>query len=1185
MSLLSGKDTEADSDGICPVTGLKDTCKSEWTFRSDHGSYHVSFRVLGERIMLSRNVGYATYDDMIKALEVADKVEAEGIAEGCPYVQILDFTDLEGISIEARKLYIESIRKHDRIKCMIFYGVSSMFKMSIKLAKRINMIHFDTYIVNSYEEAWSIARQALEDSTVKSEHALDIIGEHVSGAVKYPASAGKGPESSGSDKIQGYVDELLDFIGGIKWENDGAIENLDVKEGHPFEAVFDAIAIIKHDLDDLLQKRRNAEEAVRRSEKKYRSVVENANEAIAVIQDGSLKYANDKLLELAGYEHVELINSDYMDFIHPDDRRRVMDLYEKRLKGEDAPAEYSFRIIDAHGCEKMVDISAVLVDWAGDVATLVFLNDITERVKNQRELKKSEEKYRNILINMEEGYYEVDLKGNMVFFNDAVCRMLGYTSEELQGMNYKMFMEHDSGYQVYEIFNQVYTSGNPSKGFDWEFIRKDGSKSFGEGSIALVRNTSGDPIGFRGIIRDTVERKLAEKMREDKIKAEAENRSKSDFLANMSHEIRTPLNGIIGMTELAMDTSLDDNQKDIIHAINRESEILLSLINDILDFSKIEADKYELEEIPFDLRVLIEDLAGSFAIRSEKKGLELISFLSPDVPSLLVGDPGRLRQILANLVGNAMKFTEKGEVFIKAELVQENQGKICIRFSVKDTGIGISKDKQEKIFDIFTQADGSMTRKYGGTGLGLAISKELTQLVGGEIGVESEVGIGSTFWFTAVLSRQEQNASRQSREHVDLSTLRVLVVDDNETNRLILMEYLKSWGCIAVEAPDGEEAIAVLRSAVSLRESFDVIILDFQMPEMNGFDLAREIRKIKSLKKIPMIVLTSVGNIGEGKSCRQIGIQGYLTKPARRDELRRVILSVLGLPQEEDNPDISNLVTRHTLAEETRKNIQILLAEDYPTNQQVAMRHLQKAGYHVDLAENGRQALTACKCKQYDIVLMDIQMPFMDGYEATRKIRELEERLRDEVGSDGPFRLNRIPIIAMTAHAIRGFKEKCLEMGMDDYIAKPLRRQELLDMVDKWAMASESFQPRPELHEEDAIHEACKMDNSPINYKMAMDEFDCDKEFLMELLDGFIKNVREQVDTIRGAISRNDAEKVRTEAHSIKGGAANICAERLSAAASDLEKIGKSGNLENASEVLETLEKEFHILENHAEIT
>ncbi|HOO47383.1 MAG TPA: PAS domain S-box protein, partial [Deltaproteobacteria bacterium] len=698
-------------------------------------------------------------------------------AEGLPYVQILGFTDLEGISIEARKEYIEEISRNDRIRCMIFYGVSSIMKISIRLAKKINMIPFDTYIVNSYEEAVSVAMQFLAED---DDHLLPPPGEIEEKRSRpeqgrVPAGRSSPPPLS-SDRIQAYVDDLLDYIGSIKWEEDSEpVEGPGVGDDHPFKPVFDAVALIRHDLEDLLNKHRHAEEALRQSEKKYRSVVENANDAIVVVQDSTLRYVNAKLLELTGYEYSSMINRNFIEFIHPEDRGMIMDIYGKRLEGLSAPDEYSIRIISSSGGEKWVEVNAVLVDWEGNPATLVFLSDITQRkqfeenlreserkyreiyegiseliykhdlegrfietnlefvsglgyesadvlhmnimniipdrhkgefrgylegiqekgrdsgmfvivakdgsehiieytstlvcpsgkpayvrglamdvtgrVRNEKELKKSEEKYRNILKNMEESYYEVDLKGDMVFFNDAMCRMFGCRHEELRGMNYRKTTGKDSISRVYEIFHRVFTTGHPSKVTDWELIRKDGSRRIGEGSVTLVRNSLGVPTGFSGIIRDITEVRLAEKMREDKIKAEAENRSKSEFLANMSHEIRTPLNGIIGMTEIAMDTDLDENQRDIVHAINRESEILLGLINDILDFSKIEAEKYELENIPFDLRVLIEDLAGSFSVRSEKKGLELISFLSPDVPSPLVGDPGRLRQILANLVG------------------------------------------------------------------------------------------------------------------------------------------------------------------------------------------------------------------------------------------------------------------------------------------------------------------------------------------------------------------------------------------------------------------------------------------------------------------------------------------------------------------------------------------------------
>ena len=381
---------------------------------------------------------------------------------------------------------------------------------------------------------------------------------------------------------------------------------------------------------------------------------------------------------------------------------------------------------------------------------------IDERTKNLAEigedLKKSEEKYRTILENIEDGYYEVDLAGNLTFFNDAACRITGYPEDELMGMNNREYTEEENASKLYREYNKVYETGKPTKSLDWVIVKKDGTLGSLETSISLITGSEGQPIGFRGIIRDITERKILEhEILEKRRQAEEATKAKSEFLANMSHEIRTPLNGIVGMAELALDTKLDDNQKNIFHTINTEANALQDVINEVLDFSKIEAGKFDLEEIPFDLRVTIEDVANSFAYRAEQKGLDFISFLTPDVPSRLIGDPARLRQIMVNLTGNALKFTNKGELYVKGELVEEIEDRVKIRFSVMDTGIGIPEDRHTTIFDSFTQADGSTTRRYGGTGLGTTISKQLAEMMGGEIGLESEEGKGSTFWFTRTL--------------------------------------------------------------------------------------------------------------------------------------------------------------------------------------------------------------------------------------------------------------------------------------------------------------------------------------------------------------------------------------------------------------------------------------------------
>ena len=442
--------------------------------------------------------------------------------------------------------------------------------------------------------------------------------------------------------------------------------------------------------------------------------------------------------------------------------------------------------------------------------------------------------------------------------------------------------------------------------------------------------------------------------------------------------------------------------------------------------------------------------------------------------------------------------------------------------------------------------------------------------MGGEIGVESEEGKGSTFWFTAVFNKQKGHDAVPAAKKADLKDIKVLVVDDNQTNRFVLTEYFRSWGCLPVEATNGKEALSILKESIASKEPFDLLLTDFQIPEMSGFDLAKAIKTMETLEGVPIIVLTSAGKKGDGRICKEIGINGYLTKPIRHDDLHKAIVSVLGLSIGQGTAHLPALVTRHSIVEDFRKEVQILLVEDYPTNQQVAMRHLIKGGYQVDLAEDGRQAVEAYKRKAYNLILMDIQMPIMDGYAATQEIREIETRNLE------PSTIQRIPIIAMTAHAIKGYREKCLEAGMDDYIAKPLRRKDLLTMAEKWTGGIDDSRLKID---DCTIPRGNQGSKAPMEYERALEEFEGDEEFLMEVLEGFIGNVTSQIKIIRQAISDGDAEIVRREGHSIKGGAGNLTAGKLVDIAFELENIGKYGMLEGGIVALEKLEQEFFRLE------
>ncbi|MBS0202538.1 MAG: response regulator [Planctomycetes bacterium] len=881
-------------------------------------------------------------------------------------------------------------------------------------------------------------------------------------------------------------------------------------------------------------------------------------------------YYSARLKELLGYQDDEFPNhfSTFEAHLHPDDRDWVMREVESHLK-QRTPYDVEYRLRTNSGDFRWYRARGQAI-WnaAGQAQRMAgSITDVTEEHRLRERFRLAVEASPTALM-------MVQFDGRIVMANSRSLTLFGYSAAELIGQTIDIIVpdEFRSRFPMYR--DQYFQAPRPRvMGTDQNVMgkRKDGSVFPAEIGLSPVETAEG-PAVICGIMDITSQRQTLEVMRQAKEAAESASRAKSSFLANMSHEIRTPMNGIIGMSQLLAQTELRSHQREYLATVEESAHILLRLLNDILDFSKIEAGRLELECVEFRISECIARAAQMLLLRAAEKGLEIACRIAPEIPDHLLGDPGRIQQILVNLLGNAVKFTETGEIFVNVIAESISSTRVRLRFAVSDTGIGIPSDKLEQIFRPFEQAESSTTRRFGGTGLGLTISRQLVEMMQGRIWVESEFGRGSTFHFTAEF---DVAADQQLHTPIELDSLKdlpVLVVDDNLTNRQILCEMMQYWKMRPISAASAEAARQALHSADVAQKPIRLILLDHHMPVEDGFHFVESIRSLQSRQQCPIIMISSGSTPFDTELCQKHGIDRFMTKPVIASELLNEVLhqfsryrKVTPAPRSHDNSQIQ----QH----------RVLLVEDNEINRRVAVGLLRTRGHQVVVAENGQEAVDKLSELEFDVVLMDMQMPVMDGYEAT-----LEIRRREHLAG------GHIPIVAMTAEALKGDRERCLEAGMDDYVAKPIVPAELYRAVERFpalclsAATTESANQPPDSRHEQIVQSTLPQnsqvaDPPVIDWAIAQQRLGGGASVIQEFAAIMQEQVPKLMAEIRHAIETRDSQLLRRTAHTIKGSATYFGAEPLVQAAMSLENLGRDGLFEDTATLLERLETEVdHVL-------
>jgi PAS domain S-box-containing protein len=935
-------------------------------------------------------------------------------------------------------------------------------------------------------------------------------------------------------------------------------------------------------VEDITERRR-AEDALRDSELLYHSLVECLPQNIfRKDKAGRFTFGNRRFCEVLGRSPEGILGKTDFDFFpaalaekYQCDDRRVME------------SRQTFETVEEHltpdrGKIHVQVVKTPLYDAEGEVIGVqgIFW-DVTERKKMEEALAHERELLRALLDNMPDAIYFKDRESRFVRVGKALAQRFGLDhSSEVEGKTDFDFFAREHAQGAYDDEQEIVRTGRPMIGKPEKETWRAGKDTWVLSTKMPLRNQTGEIIGTFGISKDITQLKEAEQELAKARDAALEMaRLKAEFLANMSHEIRTPMNCIIGMTGLLLDTPQTDEQREFTETIRTSADALLAIINDILDFSKMEAGRLLVEHAEFDLAETVEMTVELLAEAAEAKGLELVSWIDPTLPRRLRGDPGRIRQVLMNLLGNAIKFTDRGEVGVRVVRRSETEDRVAVHCTVTDTGIGIPAEASQKLFQAFSQVDGSLTRKHGGTGLGLAISKQLVEMMDGHIGVTSEPGKGSTFWFSLRPSKVTVDPSAPSQSPpADLSGKRVLIVDDNATVRGAVLDYVKAWQMSGIATAGLDEARETWRRAAAERRPFDVLLLDLDLPGVDSLGVAQEIRADPQLAGLRLVMVTSIGLHLDAEVWRRAGIDGHLVKPLRRSRLRECLSGVLGhAPGGWKPPSGAMGQMERVGSPRLRQRARILVAEDNVVNQRIALRQLKKLGYTAEAVANGLEAVDAVQRIPYELVLMDCHMPELDGYEATRRIRQME------AGRAHPQRA-AVWIIAMTANALEGDREACLAAGMDDYVSKPVKLPELLAALQRAGAqqsvdtASADAAPGPAAGPA-AADPAPEVGESPIDPAMfaslrALRE-PGQPDPAVELIDLFLADTPLRLQAIESAVQEGRASGVGEGAHALKGTARNLGAGRLAAVCAELEAGAKAGDLSMAAQSFANLTEEY----------